>query len=129
MVLNTQCYQYLWLTMLFHRKKVPSEMSLCKVPKICNIDLWIENDPSPFYFSENSSNLVARPFPYQQLYKHFEHEYCDQHHHHHHRLAILTGQKNWKGRAAQTSSVPSRRSAGKEGLLQCSVPPLHCFFL
>ena len=39
------------------------------VPKICNIDFWIENDtPSPpWNFSENSSNLVAPPFPYCQI--------------------------------------------------------------
>ena len=30
----------------------------------CNIDFWIENDPPPLWnFSENSSDLVAPPFP------------------------------------------------------------------
>ena len=38
---------------------------LFKVPKICNIIFWIEIDhPPPWQFSENSSDLVARPFPY-----------------------------------------------------------------
>ena len=34
--------------------------------KICNINVWIENDPSPpiLKFSENSSILVAWPVPY-----------------------------------------------------------------
>ena len=36
---------------------------------------------------------------YQQLYKHCQHEYFDQHHHHNHRLPIFTRRKKWKGRA------------------------------
>ena len=44
----------------FHDQK-----ALFEVPKICNINFWIQNDPSPFWhFSENSSDLVAGPFPY-----------------------------------------------------------------
>ena len=27
------------------------------------VDAWIENAPPPWHFSENSSNLVAGPFP------------------------------------------------------------------
>ena len=44
----------------FHAQK-----ALFKVPKICNINFWIENDPPPplWHFSEKSSNLVAGPFP------------------------------------------------------------------
>ena len=37
----------------FHAQK-----TLFKVPKICNINFWIENDPP-----KNSSDLVAGPFP------------------------------------------------------------------
>ena len=41
-----------------------AQKALFKVPKICNINFWTENDPPPFWhFSENSSDLVARPFP------------------------------------------------------------------
>ena len=37
---------------------------LFKVPKICNINLWIENDPPTFCtFPKKSSDLVAGPFP------------------------------------------------------------------
>ena len=42
----------------FHAQKV-----LFKVPKICNINFWIENDPPLRHFSKNSSDLVARSFP------------------------------------------------------------------
>ena len=43
----------------FHAQK-----ALFKVPKICNINLWIENDPPPlWHFSKNSSDLVAGSFP------------------------------------------------------------------
>ena len=36
----------------FHDQK-----ALFKVPKICNINFWIENDPPPLlHFSENSFN-------------------------------------------------------------------------
>ena len=42
----------------------PAQKALFKVPKICNINFWIENDPPPLWsFSENSSDLVAPPFP------------------------------------------------------------------
>ena len=34
-----------------------------KVPKICNINFWIKNDPPPWNFSENSTYLVAWPVP------------------------------------------------------------------
>ena len=37
-----------------------------KVPKICNINSWIENDPLPWNFSENSSDLVPPSVPYQE---------------------------------------------------------------
>ena len=40
--------------------------NLFKVPKICNINFWIENDPPPpplWNFSEYSSILVAPPVP------------------------------------------------------------------
>ena len=38
---------------------------LFKIPKICNIYFWIENDPSPplWHFSKNSLDLVAGSFP------------------------------------------------------------------
>ena len=43
----------------FHDQK-----ALFKVPKICNISFWTENDPAPlWHFSEKSSALVTRPFP------------------------------------------------------------------
>ena len=43
----------------FHAQK-----ALFKVPKICNINFWIENEPPPLQnFSENSSDLVAPHFP------------------------------------------------------------------
>ena len=43
----------------FHDQK-----ALFKVPKICNIIFWIENDTFPkTALSENSSDLVAGPFP------------------------------------------------------------------
>ena len=43
----------------FHAQK-----ALFKVPKICNINFWIENDPpTPLALFKNSSDLVARPFP------------------------------------------------------------------
>ena len=43
----------------FHDQK-----ALFKVPKICNTNFWIENDPPPlWHFSKNSSDLVAEPFP------------------------------------------------------------------
>ena len=36
-----------------------------KVPKICNIDIWIENDTPPlWHFSKDSFDLVAGSFPY-----------------------------------------------------------------
>ena len=42
----------------------PAQKALFKVPKICNINFWIENDPPPLWnFSKNSSDLVAPPFP------------------------------------------------------------------
>ena len=37
--------------------------ALFKVPKICNINFWIEKDPPLWNFSENSSALVAWPVP------------------------------------------------------------------
>ena len=41
-----------------------NQTALFKVPKICNINFWIENEPSPLWnFSKNSSDLVAGPFP------------------------------------------------------------------
>ena len=43
----------------FHAQK-----ALFKVPKICNINFWIENDPPPLWnFSEYSSALAAPPVP------------------------------------------------------------------
>ena len=42
----------------FHDQK-----ALFKVPKICNINFWIENDPPPQHFSKKSSDLEAGPFP------------------------------------------------------------------
>ena len=37
--------------------------------KICNINFWIGNDPSPFrYFSENSSVFEGTGFPYNENY-------------------------------------------------------------
>ena len=52
----------------FHAQK-----ALFKVPKICNINFWIENAPPPFWnFSKNSSDLVAGPFP-QLDNPHFSH--------------------------------------------------------
>ena len=45
----------------FHAQK-----ALFKVPKICNINFWIENatlPPALWNFSKNSSNLVARSSP------------------------------------------------------------------
>ena len=35
----------------FHAQK-----ALFKVPKICHINFWIENDPTPLDFSENLKN-------------------------------------------------------------------------
>ena len=46
------------LLYLFHDQK-----AVFKVPKICNITFWIENAPPLWNFSENSSDLLARPFP------------------------------------------------------------------
>ena len=43
----------------FHNQK-----ALSKVPRVCNINFWIENDPpTPLALFKNSSDLVARPFP------------------------------------------------------------------
>ena len=40
--------------------QLPTQKALFKVPKICNINFWIENDPPPLWpFSENSSDLKA----------------------------------------------------------------------
>ena len=41
----------------FHAQK-----ALFKVPKICNINFWIENDPPFWNFSENSSDLAQPSF-------------------------------------------------------------------
>ena len=48
--------------------KFHTQKALFKVPKICIINFWIENDPTPpnWNFSENSSDLVAPPFPNRQ---------------------------------------------------------------
>ena len=46
-------YHFLLFLYQFHAQKAPF-----KVPKICNIIFWIENDPP-----KNSSDLVAGPFP------------------------------------------------------------------
>ena len=54
----------LYTTLLcpFHAQK-----ALFKVSKICNINFWIENDPTPLWnFSENSSVLVPSPSLSQQ---------------------------------------------------------------
>ena len=41
-----------------------NQTALFKVPKICNINFWIENEPSPLWnFSKNSLELVVPPFP------------------------------------------------------------------
>ena len=45
------------------RKFIRLQKALFKVPKIRNIIFWIENGPPPWNFSENSSDLVAPPFP------------------------------------------------------------------
>ena len=45
----------------FHAQK-----ALLKVSKICNIHFWIENDPPPWNFSENSSDLAQPSFPKDQ---------------------------------------------------------------
>ena len=48
----------------------PAQKALFKVPKVCNINFWIGNDPPPLWdFSENSSDLVAQPFPFPILEK------------------------------------------------------------
>ena len=40
------------------------QKALFKVPKICNTNFWIENDPpSLWHFSKNSSALVVESFP------------------------------------------------------------------
>ena len=51
--------------LFWHLWKEPTTKSF-KVPKICNIIFWIENDPPPpplWHFSKKSSNLVAGSFP------------------------------------------------------------------
>ena len=50
------------MTLLY---QVHAKKALFKVPKIYNINFWIENDPPPPLrnFSENSSDLVAPLFP------------------------------------------------------------------
>ena len=42
----------------FHAQK-----ALFEVPKICNINFWIENDRPPWNFSKISSDFVAGSFP------------------------------------------------------------------
>ena len=50
------------ITVLYH---FHAQKALFKVPKICNINFWIENDASPplLDFSQNSSDLLVGPFP------------------------------------------------------------------
>ena len=39
--------------------------ALFEIPKFCNINFWIENAPTLlWHFPENSSDLVAGPFPH-----------------------------------------------------------------
>ena len=46
-----------------HLYQFYAQKALFKVPKICNINFWIENDPPFWHFSKKSSDLVAGPFP------------------------------------------------------------------
>ena len=61
---------YLEITIL---NQIHDRKALFEVPKICNINFWIENDPPLplWHFSKNSSDLVAAPFPYD--HKHLRH--------------------------------------------------------
>ena len=55
---------HIWLTAVRKTVFFHAQKALFKVPKICNIIFCIENDPPPFcFFSKNSSDLVAGPFP------------------------------------------------------------------
>ena len=62
-----------WTLNLLFLYQFHAQKALFKVPKICNINFWIENDPptpSLWHFYENSSDLVAGPFP--KRWKHCE---------------------------------------------------------
>ena len=61
-----------WTLNLLLLYQIHAQKALFKVPKICNIIFWIENDPPPWHPSKNSSDLVAGSFPkYAQILSHF----------------------------------------------------------
>ena len=56
-----------WTLNLVFLYQFHAQKAVFKVPKICLIDFWIENDPPSLLwnFSENSSFLLGPPVPYQ----------------------------------------------------------------